>query len=421
MTDSPDAGSTGSARPGNEQGGYGQGPYGEPGYHQGPPFGQPKYGGQAPYGYGQPGGYGQPPYGGGPYGQWAPPTPTPKPGVIPLRPLSVGEILDGAFTAVRRNPKATLGLAAIVMSISGVVTAVIGLLSLPAIQSLHYPVAGQPDTGAQLRQFAGHLAWAYVPMFLGTIVVSFVLDTLLTGMLTAVIGHSVLGRQVTIGEAWRIALPRLLAVIGSVLLEGLILVGLFVAGVLPGLVLVLANRPALGGLLIVLGVLAAIAFFIIFSVRFALATPTVVLEGRGPWTSLARSWTLTKGSSWRVFGIVLLTLILVLVATGILQLPFDLISLAAGRGSSNGTHGLAFGLGSSTVIGTLITAVGAIVGGAVTRPVLAGTRVLLYTDLRMRTEGLDIALQTATSQQDRPGNGLAVFGGPPPPPDPPRW
>jgi hypothetical protein len=271
-----------------------------------------------------------------------------------------------------------------------------------------------------MRQFAGHFAAAFVPMFLGTIIVSFVLDTLLTGMLTAVIGHSVLGRQVTIGEAWRIALPRLLAVIGSVLLEGLILMGLFVAGVLPGLVLVLANQPGLGGLLIVLGVLAAIVFFIIFSVRFALATPTVVLEGQGPWTSLARSWRLTKGSSWRVLGIVLLTLILVLVATGILELPFDLISLAAGRGSSNGTHGLAFGLGSTTVVGTLITAVGAIVGGAVTRPVLAGTRVLLYTDLRMRREGLDIALQAATSQQDQPGNGLAVFDGPPPP-DTPRW
>src|SRR5215831_16079644 len=54
-------------------------------------------------GYGQ-GGYGPPGYGppgyGAPRGGWAPPPQAPKPGVIPLRPVAVGEILDGAFTSI---------------------------------------------------------------------------------------------------------------------------------------------------------------------------------------------------------------------------------------------------------------------------------------------------------------------------------
>ena len=45
----------------------------------------------------------------------------PKPGVIPLRPLGLGEILDGSFATIRRNPKATLGIAAIVMTVSAVI------------------------------------------------------------------------------------------------------------------------------------------------------------------------------------------------------------------------------------------------------------------------------------------------------------
>ena len=45
----------------------------------------------------------------------------PKPGVIPLRPMAVGEILDGAFTSIRRNPKAILGMAAVVMTISAII------------------------------------------------------------------------------------------------------------------------------------------------------------------------------------------------------------------------------------------------------------------------------------------------------------
>jgi hypothetical protein len=470
MTDTPGRGAAGDSDSRNEQGssggpqqpGYGPGPNAEPGYHQGPPFGQPGYGqpqyppppgygqppynqppsgyGQPPYGqpgYGQPGygqqgygqqgygqqgygqqGYGQPQYGGGPYGQWVPPAP--KPGVIPLRPLNVGEILDGAFNAVRRNPKATVGLAAIVMTVSGIFTAVIGLLTRHAADNLQYPVAGQTYTSAQLGHFYAGFAKVFIPLFVGTLLVQFVVDTCLTGILTAVIGNSVLGRQVSISEAWRLARPRLLAVIGSVLLEVLIVIGALLVGVLPGLVLILAHVTAVGVLLLVLGVIAALVFSIIFGVRVSLATPAVVLEGQGPWTSLVRSWRLVKRSSWRVLGITLLTSIIVLIAAFILELPFDIISLVAG--SHSGHNGFTFGIGGTTVIGILVGAVGAIAAGAVTRPVLAGTRVLLYTDLRMRREGLDIALQSAAGRQDQPGGGLAVFDGPPAPPqDTPRW
>ena len=42
-----------------------------------------------------------------------PPAP-PKPGVVPLRPLGLGEILDGAVQTIRLNPKVMLGLSAIV-------------------------------------------------------------------------------------------------------------------------------------------------------------------------------------------------------------------------------------------------------------------------------------------------------------------
>jgi hypothetical protein len=107
-----------------QPGGYGQAPpvagYGTPGPSApGPGYGQPGYGQP---GYGQPGydtpgpGYGAPP------GGWAPPPQAPKPDVIPLRPVAVGEIFGGALTSVRRNPKATLAIAAVVLTISAVIT-----------------------------------------------------------------------------------------------------------------------------------------------------------------------------------------------------------------------------------------------------------------------------------------------------------
>ncbi|MET8543319.1 hypothetical protein ABZW03_22115, partial [Kitasatospora sp. NPDC004799] len=50
----------------------------------------------------------QPPGGHRPYGWGAPASP--RPGVIPLRPLSFGELLDGAVTTVRRHWRTVLAL-----------------------------------------------------------------------------------------------------------------------------------------------------------------------------------------------------------------------------------------------------------------------------------------------------------------------
>jgi hypothetical protein len=124
--------------------------------------------------------------------------------------------------------------------------------------------------------------------------------------------------------------------------------------------------------------------------------------------------------------------LIVLVTSGVLQIPFDLIAGAAGGGNSflPGTSG--------SFLGLVISAVGSIVAGAVARPISAGVAVLLYVDLRMRREGLDLVLQTAAASGStptgdefaslwRPGaptapasQGTAPPAGPPPG-SPPTW
>jgi hypothetical protein len=316
----------------------------------------------------------------------------------------VGEILDGAFTALRRNPKATLGLSAIVMTFYGVVTTGAGLAFSHLVNGVPLPPQGQTLTSAQARQLAEHFAQVVLPAFAVALIVTFLVDTILTGMLTAVIGHSVLGRQVSITEAWRLTRPRLWPLIGASLLQLLVLLGTLGVGgglaVVIGIVLIASHVQAVGVLIIVVGVIAALVFTVIFGVRLAVAASAVVLEGQGPAASLGRSWRLIKRSSWRVFGILLLTQLIVLIAAGVLQVPFAVINAITGHGSG----GVFVGLGSSStssgpdVTAAIIAGVGSIVATSVTRPVLAGARVLLYVDLRMRREGLDMALQSATSQ-----------------------
>jgi hypothetical protein len=115
--------------------------------------------------------------------------------------------------------------------------------------------------------------------------------------------------------------------------------------------------------------------------------------------ALARSWRLVRGSWWRVLGITLLAGLIVAITGAILQLPF---SIPAGLITSHAGTPL-----HPPLLAVIIGTVGMIVARTVTGALQAGVYVLLYVDLRMRKEGLDMALRTAT---DGSGTGSGTPG-----------
>ena len=372
-------------------------PVREPGWaqHQPPPWSSPA-GWTTPTGGSTPGGphvesrgapeSGQlpPPGPAGPTGWtgqqgWGAPTwrPEVKPGVIPLRPLGIGEILDGAISAIRRHPKVMLGISAMV----GVLAAVLSGLSNWATLSSSADVSGQDELDA-----AGIAALGLTGA--GVLITS--LATLLaTGMLTVVLGRAVLGQDISVRDAWRQARQFIWRLIGLWLLTGLIVAALAAGGILVAVLL----GVLLGGAGIFFGVLVAIAgvvFAAFFYVKFWLAAPALVLEKQPIVQSLRRSSRLVKGSWWRVFGILLLSAILVVVIGQVLQTPFSLLSYGSSVLDPNAVIEPSF----LEVAGG---SVGVLLAQAVTLPFQAGVTVLLYIDQRMRKEGLDIELTRATS------------------------
>ncbi|MER6264372.1 glycerophosphoryl diester phosphodiesterase membrane domain-containing protein [Streptomyces sp900105245] len=387
-------------------------PTGAPDPNQAPPPPPPPpgqgWGGHQPGGPGHGGGYGAPPPGPGGYGPggypawgggWGGPPPAAKPGVIPLRPLGIGEILDGAVSTMRTYWRTVLGISlAVALLVDTTLVAVQGFVmnGSTAQTSLDNGTATAHDVLRALRE-----------TMIGTgivAVISTISIIVATALLTTITSRAVLGRPVSTGEAWREARPQIPRLFGLLLLLGLIFVGVFVAGMLPGFLVLLADGGSgAGAALLAIGVLAAFVVVGWLMIRFYLATPALMLERQSVAKALSRSAKLVRGSWWRVFGIVLLTGLITNIVASLVAIPFSILGAAV----SGDSLGDLFGTGGGHVSWTflIIRGIGSLIGTTLTLPISAGVTVLLYIDQRIRREALDIELARAAGVPGRvPGS-----------------
>ena len=351
-------------------------------------------------GWAAPEGWGPPPAGSAPppppaYGTpagsapgWAPyGQPVARPGVVPLRPLGLGELLDGAVGVLRRYPRPTLGLSALVALVATLVnvllltTAFRGVLDPDAAAGLS---TGDP---AALEAAIGGAAVGGIV----TAVISLLSTAVLTGVLTAVVGKAVLGQPMSLGEAWTQVRPLLLKLVGVALLIGLVAGALVVTGIVLGAV-VIALAGGVGAVLGVPLILGGLAAGLYAYIRLSLAPCALVLERTGVRESLRRSSVLVKRDWWRVFGITALTFLVALFVSLVLQVPFELLG-AGGLGDL--TSG-ADALSARTLV---FSSIGSVLVATVVDPFVSGVRALLYVDRRMRAEGLDVALAAAAHER----------------------
>jgi hypothetical protein len=194
---------------------------------------------------------------------------------------------------------------------------------------------------------------------------------------------------VTAAQAWQRVRPLVWRLLGVSLLTALIFAGVILAGVIPGLVIAAAGSSSTGAGLAVLGGLVGLGFAIWLGVSLSLAPAIVVLERQRVVAALRRSRLLVRRSWWRVFGILLLALVIAAVVSGIIGIPF---SVASGIGSFLGRPTETF-----TFSALAITGVGRLIAATVVRPFNAGVIALLYIDRRMRAEALDLTLVRAAA------------------------
>ncbi|WP_205023758.1 glycerophosphoryl diester phosphodiesterase membrane domain-containing protein [Streptomyces sp. HB132] len=308
-----------------------------------------------------------------------------KPGVIPLRPLGVGEILDGAVSTMRTHWRTVLGISLTVSVIAETVLILVQRYLLPEQK----PVDPNATGAEALRQASESAQSQLVNSAPGTLIAMFA-TLITTSLLTVVVSRSVLGRGVTLSEAWSEARPRLLPLLGLTLLLSLMSAAIMAVGLLPGLAL----GDGAGGLaLTFLGFFAACAVALWLMIRFMLAAPALMLERQPVLTAMRRSAKLVKGSWWRTFGILALTYLLVIILTLIIAIPFGIIALSL---DSDGLSG--FLNGTTPNFGwpfLIVTGIGEVIVSTLAYPFTAGVMALLYVDQRIRREALDLDLARA--------------------------
>jgi hypothetical protein len=250
-----------------------------------------------------------------------------------LRPLSFGEILDGTFALYRRN-----FLQFFLTSLIPVVPVIVAWIAL----GLLLP-EGQEGVDAAFT------AQLFILPY------SLVATLLIWGGLTHMASRAYAGEQPTWREGLAAAWRRLLPLLGASLLSGL--------AVLVGLIL-----------LFVPGILLFLMFFAII--------PAVMLENRGAFEALGRSRALAREAWGRIFGILLIIMIIV----SIPSLAFGVgLSVMAGPASVSG-EGVGLGYMLVQAIGTLCS--------AIATPLFPVGILLLYYDRRVRAEGLDLEIAT---------------------------
>lgn len=283
---------------------------------------------------------------------------------IPSRPLDFGEVLDLGFGIFRRDYRLYMPLA------------LVGLV--PAMVATVIPTTSEIDAAAIVAD-----PGAVLP-FLGLMAVGMVFSLLTWAALATAMDARMDDRPALIGSSYAHALTALPRLVAAGVLAVVLLAAVIFALAFPMVALVaLAGRgaslaSALISSFLILAMAVAVAGW--WATHVFMLVPAVVVEGRGPFAGLRRSFGLVRGSRMRTFFVVVVTWF-ISVMPGVAA-----YSLAGSAGDLFATNpAQTIGLVRFWVIQTI-----GLGFQSVTTPLMMACAMVLFTDLKARSEGTDL-------------------------------
>jgi hypothetical protein len=258
-----------------------------------------------------------------------------------LRPLGIGEILDAGIKLFLRHWRplvlSVVGLILPVQILSALVTASVA----PEQFDLTSTESGVEE-GEEAEFLIGQ----------GVIALLSVVSVLLA---TAVCFKAVADAYLGVEPEWRRSLRFAVRRLGG-----------------------LCGVAIVGGILVALATVALIVPGVWLFVSYAVAVPALLLERVGPINALRRSFRLVRGRWWPTAGTLLVGYLLIGILGALVTAVIMVVPSLVAEGN--------------TLVGALGAVVGGTVGSVLTTPYSAAVVTLLYFDLRVRKEGLDLQL-----------------------------
>jgi len=281
--------------------------------------------------------------------------------------MPLSELLDELFRLYRRHFSLIVGVALLVALPGLIWTLVAGVYRLNSTSYTNlFTATGTSTVAFNSQEFSNLLGTLLLGALGGLILLPFSL-----GAVYRAVTDVALGRPATIGVVLRETLARYWPLLG--------LVGLFFV-----FAVVWVIAELIGFLLLFLPGLAVFCAAAYFLVRWSLTVAAMMAEDIGPIRGLGRSWNLVKGQWWRTFGILVVVAILQTIISSALSILFQLIATIFSTGDFQAA----------------LVSVGSTLLSALVSPITTIAVVLLYFDLRVRKEGLDL---DQLAQQTSPG------------------
>ena len=288
-----------------------------------------------------------------------------------LRPLGVGDIVDRVFSMYRQRALLFAALAAVpylalFLVIGGMALSLGSQLAplAPFIEDLATP--GQVPNVNFTPQVAGAVfALVVIVVVAGLISVLFL--SVQIGSLVDAAAARYLGRETTIGASFRAGLRVAPKIIGTGLL---LFFSLLIGWLVLFFVMIIANNA----LVVVLGILGGLIVTVFVFASWLVAPVVAALEPVGPIHAVRRSWWLSSGHRWRILGLQILLAVLQAVLSTLISFIFVASFI------------------SDTIVRVVLQNIVNVIATVLWAPVEWGTFTILYFDLRVRKEALDLQI-----------------------------
>ncbi len=303
--------------------------------------------------------------------------PPAKPGVLELRPLGFGDLLDATFAVIRLAPIPTLLNAVLVQ----LLPALLALwLLLPWFTG--FEVSFDPGQSSPAEVVQGlERTWPSLAAGLGGyLAVQLLAGVLVIGPSTVAAMRATLGLRTGWGASLALSSQAMLRLVAWNLLAGaavLLVLALSVAG---AAALARPLGPAVAGILLALWLVALLPLYVWLAIKLCFGPVELVARSMGIGSAIASSWRLVCGSWWRILGILLVVAIVLGLLSG---LVVQILDVATGQfvSGSNTALGVGVGVAAQAVVGALSMVLGQVMV------------TLLHVDARIRHERLDLVLE----------------------------